>query len=220
MSYVPHSDADRRAMLAAIGVSSVRELFADIPAAVVHDGPLDLPEALSEWEAIRLVAGHASRNAELACFAGAGIYDHHVPAAADHLVRRSEFYTAYTPYQPEVSQGTLQAIYEFQTMVCELTGMDVANASMYDGATAAAEAVLMAISATRRRQVVLAGHLHPYYRQVVTTYTQGLDIEIRTAGAGLEGVVDPGGLEEIGGETACVVVQNPNFLGDLKREGI
>lgn len=213
MSYVPHSDVDRRAMLAAIGVSSVRELFSDIPAAIVRDGPLDLPEALSEWEAIRLVAGHASRNLELTCFAGGGIYDHHVPAAADHLIRRSEFYTAYTPYQPEVSQGTLQAIYEFQTMICELTGMDVANASMYDGATATAEAVLMAISATRRRQVILAGHLHPYYRRVITTYTQGLDIELRMAGAGREGLVEPAGLEEVGGETACVVVQSPNFLG-------
>ena len=144
MSFIPHSDSDRREMLARIGVSDVRELYQDVPAELILDGDLEVPEALSEWEAVRLLTELAEENRSLVCFAGAGQYDHHVPAAADHIVRRSEFYTAYTPYQPEVSQGTLQSIYEFQTMICELTGMDVANASMYDGPSAAAEAAVMA----------------------------------------------------------------------------
>ncbi len=190
MSFLTHSEADRREMLAAVGVSSVRDLYGDIPASLILDDPLPLPDPLSEWEATSLVSGHAARNAELVCFAGAGIYDHHVPAAADHVLRRSEFYTAYTPYQPEVSQGTLQSIYEFQTMVCELTGLDVANASMYDGATATAEAVLMALSVTRRREILLAGHLHPHYRQVVRTYTQGLDVSLLSVGPGESGTVE------------------------------
>jgi len=140
MSFVPHSDADRRDMLAKIGVSSIRELYSDVPDSLVRDGLPEMPDALSEWETVREIQALADMNHSLVCFAGAGQYDHFVPAAVDHLVRRSEFYTAYTPYQPEVSQGTLQVIYEFQTMVCELTGMDVANASMYDGPSAAAEA--------------------------------------------------------------------------------
>ena len=137
MSFIPHSEADRREMLARIGITDVRELYEDVPAELILDGDLDVPEALSEWEAVRLLTGLAEENRSLVCFAGAGQYDHHVPAAADHIIRRSEFYTAYTPYQPEVSQGTLQSIYEFQTMICELTGMDVANASMYDVPSAA-----------------------------------------------------------------------------------
>ena len=212
MSFLTHSEADRREMLAAVGVSSVRDLYGDIPASLILNDPLPLPDPLSEWEATSLVSGHAARNAELVCFAGAGIYDHHVPAAADHVLRRSEFYTAYTPYQPEVSQGTLQSIYEFQTMVCELTGLDVANASMYDGATATAEAVLMALSVTRRREILLAGHLHPHYRQVVRTYTQGLDVSLLSVGPGESGTVEEKALE-VTDATACVVVQSPNALG-------
>ena len=202
MSFLTHSEADRREMLAAVGVSSVRDLYGDIPASLILDDPLPLPDPLSEWEATSLVSGHAARNAELVCFAGAGIYDHHVPAAADHLLRRSEFYTAYTPYQPEVSQGTLQSIYEFQTMVCELTGLDVANASIYDGATATAEAVLMALSVTRRREILLAGHLHP----------QGLDVSLLSVGPGESGTVEEKALD-VTDATACVVVQSPNALG-------
>ena len=212
MSFLTHSDADRREMLKTIGVSDVRDLYADIPESLILEEDLRLPEALSEWEATRLVAGRAAQNAELVCFAGAGIYDHHAPAAADHILRRSEFYTAYTPYQPEVSQGTLQSIYEFQTMVCELTGMDAANASIYDGATATAEAVLMAQAVTRREEIVIAGYLHPHYRQVVKTYTQGLDAPLRTVRAGATGTVDPADLE-VTDATACVIVQSPNFLG-------
>ncbi len=199
-------------MLEAIGASDVRELYADIPDALILTEPLHLPDGLSEWEATRLVSDLAARNAGLTCFAGAGIYDHHVPAAADHILRRSEFYTAYTPYQPEVSQGTLQSIYEFQTMVCELTGLDVANASIYDGATATAEAVLMALAVTRRKEIVLAGFLHPHYRQVVKTYTQGLDVEVAVRPAGDGGTIRPADLE-VSERTACVVIQDPNFLG-------
>ena len=212
MSFLTHSDADRREMLAAIGVADERELYADIPPALLLEEPLAVPPALSEWEAVRAVSRLAGRNAELLSFAGGGIYDHHVPAATDHILRRSEFYTAYTPYQPEVSQGTLQSIYEFQTMICELTGLEVANASIYDGATATAEAVLMALSATRRREIVLAGHLHPHYGQVVRTYTQGLDVEVRAVRPGVRGTVEPEDLR-LSDETACVVVQNPSFLG-------
>ncbi len=212
MSFLTHSEADRQSMLAAVGASSIRDLYDDIPERLILDGPLDLPDPLSEWEATRLVSGHAARNSELVCFAGAGIYDHHVPAAVDHVLRRSEFYTAYTPYQPEVSQGTLQSIYEFQTMVCELTGLDVANASIYDGATATAEAVLMALSATRRKEIVLAGHLHPHYRQVVKTYTQGLDVSLISVAAGEGGTVEEASLQ-VTDATACVLVQSPNALG-------
>ena len=137
MSFIPHSEADRREMLARIGVSDVRQLYDDVPAELILDGDLAVPEALSEWEAVRELSDLADENRSLVCFAGAGQYDHYVPAAVDHIIRRSEFYTAYTPYQPEVSQGTLQSIYEFQTMICELTGMDVANASMYEEAARA-----------------------------------------------------------------------------------
>ncbi len=204
-------------MLEAIGVSDVRDLYDGVPASLLLDGELDLPDALSEWEAVRLLEGLAARNESLTSFAGAGMYDHHVPAAVDHLLRRSEFYTAYTPYQPEVAQGTLQAIYEFQTMVCELTGMEVANASIYDGATATAEAALMAISATRRERVVLAGNLHPYYGRVVRTYTSGTASAVDVVAPGPDGRMDAGSAAgALDDETACLVVQNPNFLGGLE----
>ncbi|MFQ5678445.1 MAG: aminomethyl-transferring glycine dehydrogenase subunit GcvPA [Gemmatimonadota bacterium] len=217
MSFVPHSEDDQREMLRAIGASSVTELYADIPERLMLDEPPDLPAALSEWEAVRLLHGIAAENLRLTSFAGAGIYDHHVPAAVDHLIRRSEFYTAYTPYQPEVSQGTLQAIYEFQTMVCRLTGMEVANASMYDGASAAGEAAVMALSVTGRRRVLLAGTLHPHYRRVVETYLSGLEASVETVEGGGQGVLDPDAVgDRLDGETACVLVQSPNFFGAVE----
>lgn len=217
MSFVPHSDADRAEMLATAGVSSVDELYSDIPEGIRLQEALDLPTALSEWEAVRLLDSYASENASLLSFAGAGIYDHHIPAAVDHLIRRSEFYTAYTPYQPEVSQGTLQSIYEFQTMVCELTGMDVANASMYDGASAAAEAILVALSATRRRRVVVAGGLHKHYRRVLRTYLAGQEMEVVRVPIGPSGRVDTTAVAEtLDGETAALIVQNPNFYGVIE----
>ncbi|MFB6368410.1 MAG: glycine dehydrogenase, partial [Gemmatimonadota bacterium] len=216
MSFVPHSEADRREMLQSIGVDEVDDLFEDIPESLrVPEGGLDLPPALSEWEAYRETERLAEQNEALTSFAGAGIYDHHVPAAVDHVIRRSEFYTAYTPYQAEVSQGTLQAIYEFQTMVCELTGMDVANASLYDGPTAAGEAALMARSVTRRDGVVAAGSVHPHYRKVVETYLAGMGDELRTVPPEEPGVpVDPARVADaVDGETACVILQSPNFFG-------
>ena len=148
MSYVPHSDADVRAMLATIGVTSLDDLFASVPAALRSGELKGIPEGQSEWDTVRRVSALAERDASLVCFGGAGLYDHYVPAPVDHILRRSEFYTAYTPYQAEVSQGTLQVIYEFQTMVCQLTGMDVSQASMYDGASAFGEAVRAAVRVT------------------------------------------------------------------------
>ena len=210
MPYIPHSDADRQAMLAAIGVQSVDGLFADVPAHVRFPD-LDLPLALSEmevrWELENLAKDNFTA-ADGPCFLGAGAYHHFVPAVVDTILRRGEFYTAYTPYQPEVSQGTLQAIFEYQSMICALTGMEVSNASHYDGATATAEAVITAINVHRmkRHKVVLSSYVHPEYRAVVRTYTQGMGLEIREWEMGDRRLDD---------ETACLVVQYPDFLGRI-----
>ncbi|MFQ6015962.1 MAG: aminomethyl-transferring glycine dehydrogenase subunit GcvPA [Anaerolineae bacterium] len=221
MNYIPNTDRDRKLMLKVIGVDSVEELFADIPQEKRFPN-LDLPEPLSEMEVARLINQMAERNADLGhhpCFLGAGAYHHFIPAVVGHLLSRGEFYTAYTPYQPEVSQGTLTAIYEYQTMVCQLTGMDVANASMYDGASALAEAALMAARITRRDKVVVSSAVHPEYRDVVRTYTQGIGLEIKEAGYRREdsGQTD---LDQVGElvdeETACFMVQHPNFFGCLE----
>src|SRR5665647_1008115 len=174
--YVPHSEADLRAMLAAVRAGSIEELFADIPEDVRRREPLALPAGLSELEVLdelrRLAAADTPASA-LVSFLGAGIYDHYVPAIVDAIVSRGEFLTAYTPYQPERSQGVLQSIFEFQTAICELTGMDVSNASMYDGGTALAEASVLAGSQTRRGKVVLSAGVNPEYRQVLVTETAG-----------------------------------------------
>jgi glycine dehydrogenase subunit 1 len=208
MPYIPHSDADRQAMLAAIGVRSVDDLFADVPAHVRFPD-LNLPPALSEMGARRELENLARDNftaADGPCFLGAGAYHHFVPAVVDAVLHRGEFYTAYTPYQPEVSQGTLQAIFEYQSMICALTGMEVSNASHYDGATATAEAVITAINVHRmkRRKVVISPYVHPEYRAVVRTYTQGMGLEI-----------DEIGDWRLDDETACLVVQYPDFLGRI-----
>ena len=217
MSFIPHSETDRREMLERIGVSDIRDLYADVPEELILKEELDVSEALSEWEAVRELSRLAGENRSLVCFAGAGQYDHHVPAAVDHLIRRSEFYTAYTPYQPEVSQGTLQAIYEFQTMVCELTGMDVANASMYDGPSAAAEAAVMSRAVTRRGRVLAARTVHPHYRKVTDTYLRGLGSVLELAPAGPDGLVDVEALTvALDGDTACFLVQYPNFFGCIE----
>ncbi len=227
MSYVPHTDADRRAMLEAIGVGSVEELFADIPAEVRFP-QLALPAPMSELEVVQLMRELAAQNADLdryACFLGAGAYRHFVPAVVDHILSRGEFYTAYTPYQPEVSQGTLTAIYEYQSLVCRLTGMEVANASMYDGSTALAEAVLMAARVTRRDRVVISRAVHPEYRAVVRTYTQGVGLDIVEAGYRApdgpnSGMTDLDQVRtRVDDETAAVVVQYPNFFGCLEELG-
>lgn len=217
MSFVPHSDTDQREMLARVGVSDIRDLYADVPTGLLLDQDLDLPDALSEWEAMRRVTELAARNPDLVCFAGGGLYDHYVPAAVDHIIRRSEFYTAYTPYQPEVAQGTLQVIYEFQTMICELTGMDVANASMYDGPTATAEAAVMARSVTRRSRVLAARSLHPHSRKVTNTYLDGLGAELELLPYGSDGRLDVNALKStLDDDTAAVIVGYPNFFGGIE----
>jgi len=208
---------DRRRMLEAIGVASVDELFASIPAEV-RSGPLPLAPARSEEEVRREFWAFANANLAPECtasFLGAGVYRHVTPAAADALIQRGEFFTAYTPYQPEVSQGTLQAIFEFQTFVCQLTELDVANASLYDGATAVVEAVLMARRVLpARKRVVVAGSLHPDYRAVLDTYCEPQGLELVTLPPDARGRVDAAALASaLGPEVAAVVVQSPNFLG-------
>jgi len=216
MRYLPHTAEDRRTMLQTIGVKAVDELFVDVPRSAVLEGPVDLPPHAGEMAVERAFSEMAAQNmaaGTVPFFVGAVAYRHHVPAAVDHLIQRSEFLTAYTPYQPEVSQGTLQVLFEFQTQVALLTGMEVANASMYDGATSCAEAVLMANRVTRRQRAVLSGGLHPQYRSVVETQSKFLDCNIVAADP------DVGGLEDlvllIDEDTACVVVQNPTFFGHL-----
>jgi glycine dehydrogenase subunit 1 len=216
MRFLPHTEQDRADMLARIGVGSIDDLFADIPPAKRLKRPLDLPKQKSELEVSRLMRGLAAKNhaaGDGPFFVGAGAYRHHVPAAVDHIIQRSEFLTSYTPYQPEIAQGTLQYLFEFQTQVANLTGMEVANASMYDGSTATAEAVLMAHRVTRRKKAVLSGGLHPHYRETVETVS-------RMAGDSLVALdPDPRGTEDIlaaiDGETSCVVVQSPSFYGYL-----
>src|SRR6478672_12067626 len=193
MRYLPLTDADRRDMLATIGVPSIDDLFAEVPAAARHDGLLDLPRAMGELEVERRLAAMAAKNTVAGAvpfFLGAGSYRHHVPSAVDHLIQRSEFLTSYTPYQPELAQGTLQYLFEFQTQVALLTGMDVANASLYDGATACAEAVLMAQRITKRGKTVLSGGLHPHYAETVETVA-GL------FGPMVRGAVKPGETEDL-----------------------
>jgi glycine dehydrogenase subunit 1 len=209
MAYIPATPADRAAMLATVGVDDVEALFASIPATLRLDRPLDLPDALGEIELRRHVTGlaAANRGARLTCFAGAGAYDHHCPAAIDAIADRGEFLTAYTPYQPEVSQGTLAVIFEFQTFIARLTGLDVANAGLYDGASACAEACLMALRAAKRRtKLVFAGAIHPDALAVVQTYLAGQEVEIVSVPlAEIPDAVDD--------RTAAVLVQYPDFEG-------
>jgi glycine dehydrogenase subunit 1 len=218
-SYLPHTDADRRAMLAAIGVGSTQELFADVPGEVRFGRPLALPAAMAEPELLRHLQALAGKNASLdeyACFLGAGAYDHYVPSVVDHVIGRSEFYTAYTQYQPEISQGYLQALWEYQSMICEITGMEVANASLYDGGTALAEAAMMACAATGRSEVVVARAVHPHYRTVLGTYAIDRDIIVKEASFA-DGMTDAAALGAlVGPATAAVIIQTPNFFGCLE----
>jgi len=219
MAYLPHTPEDRQEMLAHIGVNSIEDLLKTIPAELRLAEPLAVGERLSEVELTAHIEALADRNtgsAKLVSFLGGGVYDHYVPAVVDFLSSRSEFYTAYTPYQPEVAQGTLQATYEFQSMICRLTGMDVANASLYDGASAVAEAALVALSSTGRRQIVISGTVHPRYRDVLSTYTQGRDVTIDNSPE-LNGIAASEELIRlISDKTACVIVQSPNFFGQLE----
>ena len=217
MRYLPLTDGDRREMLGAIGVGGIDDLFVDVPESARRDGLVDLPRAAGELEVERAIAALAAKNlspATAPCFLGAGAYRHHIPASVDHLIQRSEFLTAYTPYQPEVSQGTLQVLFEFQTQVALITGMEVANASMYDGATACAEAVMMAHRITRRPKSLLSGGLHPHYRGVTETLVKFTEFEAELAPADPRGVEDL--IARIDDRTACVVVQNPSLFGHIK----
>ncbi len=217
MRYLPLTDADRMDMLATIGVSSIEALFADVPETARRPGLLDLPPAAGEMEVERRLGAMAAKNLSAGAapfFLGGGAYRHHIPAAVDHLIQRGEFLTSYTPYQPELAQGTLQYLFEFQTQVALLTGMEVANASLYDGATACAEAVAMAGRVTRRNKSVLSGGLHPHYRAVCQTYAQFAGEEIAALPPAPDGGEDLAAL--IDGETACVVVQNPDFYGAVR----
>jgi glycine dehydrogenase subunit 1 len=217
MTYIPNTDADRAAMMAAVGTPTVADLFHDVPAERRFPG-LALPPALSEMEVLRDLGAMSDANDDLnhvACFLGAGAYNHFVPSVVDSLLQRSEFFTAYTPYQPEISQGTLQAHFEYQSMICALTGMEVSNVSHYDGATAAAEAAIMALGVGKgkRTKVVLSPTLHPQYRAVVHTYIQGMSLTVAGEDAPLG---DMAALTDLcDTDTACVIVQNPDFLGRL-----
>src|SRR6266536_1915241 len=205
-------------MLRQIGLESPEELFQSIPAELRLSNALQTPDALSEIELLRNFENLAAQNiaAQRACFLGAGAYSHYIPTVVDHILSRSEFFTAYTPYQPEISQGTLQVIFEFQTLVCQLTGMEVANASMYDGSTALAEAVLMAERVTKRSKVIVAGAIHPEYLEVVHTYVQHAGIKLQpTAFDPDSGQVNPGDLR-LDENAAALVVQSPNFFGCIE----
>ena len=218
-SYLPHTQADRRAMLEAIGVDSVEELFADVPADLRMKGSLALPLALSEPELVRHLCALATDNQNLqdtVCFLGAGAYDHYIPSVVDHVIRRSEFYTAYTQYQPEISQGYLQALWEYQSMICELTGMEVSNASMYDGGTAVAEAAMMACAAAGKNKVMIAAAVHPHYRQILHTYGRDRNMEVQLAPY-TDGLTDPDKLSQaLESGTAAVIIQYPNFFGGIE----
>jgi glycine dehydrogenase subunit 1 len=219
VSYVPHTDADRAAMLERIGVERIEELFADIPEGLRFP-ELQLPAPLSEQEVRARLGELAAKNrhtGQLPSFLGAGAYNHYVPAAVGYINQRGEFLTAYTPYQPELSQGTLQSIYEYQTMICQLYGMEVSNASMYDGATALAEGALMSIGATRRRKMVVAGTLHPAYRETLRTYIAGLGVEIVEVSPDAATLrTEPDALRAAVEGAGCVAVQYPNFLGQIE----
>ena len=212
MPYIANTDEQRRQMLAEIGLS-MEDLFADIPPGL-RCGNLKLPEAMSEQEVRHHLADLASKNSiHLTCFLGGGFYDHFIPAAVYALAGRSEFYTAYTPYQPEVSQGTLQAIYEYQSMICRLTEMEVSNASLYDGGTALYEAMMMALAATGRKKVIIDDSVNPIYRVMIHSYTRNLNIHLVET-ANHEGLANRGAIgKELDDQTAAVIVQNPNFFG-------
>jgi glycine cleavage system P protein (glycine dehydrogenase) subunit 1 len=216
MRYLPATEQDRRRMLEVIGAGSIEDLLARVPAKARLARPLEVGPALAETDLVRQMRGLSARNADAdgyVCFLGGGAYDHYVPSPINHLISRGEFFTAYTPYQPEASQGTLRTIYEYQTMVAELTGMDVANASIYDGASSLAEAALMARSATGRQEIVIAGGVNPRYRQVTTTYAAGSGLRLRPAPEP-EGVLDVEAARKLcGPKTAALVVQSPNVYG-------
>ncbi|WP_201861129.1 aminomethyl-transferring glycine dehydrogenase subunit GcvPA [Microvirga soli] len=217
MRYLPLSDTDRGEMLARIGVKTVDELFADVPKNLLLKEPMDLPRRKGELEVERILSRMSAKNisaSSVPFFVGAGAYKHHVPATVDHLIQRSEFLTSYTPYQPEIAQGTLQYLFEFQTQVAALTGMEVANASMYDGSTGTGEAVLMAHRVTKRRKAVLSGGLHPHYADVVRTLSEMSSDNVVTMQPDVAGTEDI--LAQIDDSVSCVVVQSPDVFGNVR----
>ncbi|GAB1402796.1 hypothetical protein MASR1M68_17070 [Elusimicrobiota bacterium] len=216
MNYIPVNKKDKEKMLEVIGVKTVDELLSLQIPEVVRAKKLNIADGISEQEVLELFKNYASKNkSNLVCFRGAGIYDHFVPSVVDEVVGRSDFWTAYTPYQAEASQGTLQAIFEYQSMICELTGLDTANASMYDGASAVAEAVLLAVRTSKKNKVIISKALHPEYINVVETYTQKLNIELikididEKTGSMSQNILE----NKMADDIACVVVQSPNFFG-------
>src|SRR3954467_5010996 len=217
--YLPMTETDKQAMLETVGVTSVDELFSDIPEQVRFKGEYNIKKAKSESALLKELTKMASRNADLrqnVSFLGAGVYDHYMPVIVDHVISRSEFYTAYTPYQPEISQGELQAIFEFQTMICELTGMDVANSSMYDGGTALAEAAMLSASHTRRKKVLVSSAVHPQSKEVLNTYAKGQHLDVIEIPY-KNGVTDIQALNELmDQDVAAVIVQYPNFFGGIE----
>ncbi|MEI7024705.1 aminomethyl-transferring glycine dehydrogenase subunit GcvPA [Paenibacillus sp. y28] len=217
--YLPMTDKDRTEMLAVAGAQSVEDLFADIPAAVRFQGRLAVGEALDEASLLKYMRRLAGKNADFdqySSFLGAGIYDHHLPVVVNHVISRSEFYTAYTPYQPEISQGELQAIFEFQSYICELTGMAVANASMYDGATALAEAAALAYGVTKKRRIVVSRGVHPEARAIIRTTAKGHGLDMVEIGCD-RGVTNLAELaSKLGDDTAAILMQSPNFFGSIE----
>lgn len=219
MPYISNTDKERQQMLREIGVNSFEELVANIPEQFRKTASLNLEKPYSEWEISQKIARLAEKNlstCKVNSFLGGGIYDHYIPAAVDHVILRPEFHSSYTPYQAEVSQGTLQHIYEFQTLICNLTGMEIANASMYDAASAAAEAILMAVRKNRRKKAILAGTLNPVYSEVIKAFVTGIGIELIIAPM-KEGLIDYAALNElIDDQISCLVLQTPNFYGYLE----
>jgi glycine dehydrogenase subunit 1 len=218
MRYLPLTAADRRDMLAKIGATSIDDLFVDVPESARLPGPVALPRFMGEMEVERDLAGLAAKNmtaSSVPFFVGAGAYKHHVPASVDHIIQRSEFLTSYTPYQPEIAQGTLQYLFEFQTQVALITGMEVANASMYDGSTGTAEAVLMAHRVTKRGKALVSGRLHPHYAEVIDTVCGSAGAEMVIERLAPDPIAAEDLVARIDAQTACVVVQNPDVFGNL-----
>ena len=219
MVYIPNTSMDKKEMLETIGCRSIDDLFSGIDQKVKVNGKLKLPKSLSEMEVAALIKEIGEKNTNLkdyTSFLGGGAYEHFIPSVVKHITGRSEFYTAYTPYQAEASQGTLQAIYEYQSLICELTGMDVSNASMYDGASAVSEAAFMASRITGLKKIIVSETVHPNYRQVLKTYTEAADLELQDI-ASKDGVTDIDMLKEsVDDNTACVIIQNPNFFGCIE----
>ncbi|MDP8232818.1 MAG: aminomethyl-transferring glycine dehydrogenase subunit GcvPA, partial [Candidatus Zophobacter franzmannii] len=219
MPYISNTDIERQEMLTEIGVSTIKELLQPIPEKLMVKGLLNISEPISEMEILKKVNRLANKNTcsfGANSFLGGGVYDHFIPAAVDSVVSKPDFFTAYTPYQAEISQGTLQYIYEYQSMICNLTGMEVANASMYDAASAIAEAILMAVRKTRMNKAVISGTIHPNYKEVIKCYTEGIGIELVYTDT-KDGVIDIASLKDaVDDKTACVILQTPNFFGNIE----